>query len=206
MKEGIAMQAGSVARAASGGRAGFGARGRFIRRWLRRLSPLLVLAVPGCILTSGQITVSFDLPNPIHVVGPTRLVAAPVDLNTIGDYADHKDDLKDLTDVAILGDVTASTALDVEFWVTPGLTTYLLATEVRSNGILLWGPLGVPAQQTLRLDWNGSAGRFTDGGREALLGYVKGDGKFTVYALSSSPSFDFSVDYGVVVIVLDAGI
>lgn len=181
---------------------------RTLRGSILALVGSLFLALPGCLLTSGQVLISFDLPDPILVTSPTTLTEVDVDLNSIGDYADHKQDLATLADVAILGDVTnnASNSIDVEFWMTAGTTSLTTATAVRSQGQRLWGPFQVAAGATSRIDWDRSASLFDAAGRTALVAEVKGDGAFTIYALATSTTFDFSIANGALVLVLDAGI
>ena len=74
-------------------------------RWIVGALAVAVLAA-GCVLTSAQILVHFDLPNPVTIGSATGFYVGPVDLNTISDYAKHKDKLKGLTDLAVLGTFT----------------------------------------------------------------------------------------------------
>ncbi len=168
-----------------------------------------VLSGTGCLLTSGQVLISFDLTNPITVPTVTTAIRVPVDLNSIGDYSDHKGDLSDLADLALVGDVTnGNTATSIEFWITPGATNLADATAVRADptAIQLWGPLSLGVNETRRIDWDASAALFT--GRQALLDEIKGDGAFTLYALASSTALaaNFTINNGVLILVLDAGI
>jgi len=159
----------------------------------------------GCVLVSGQITVDFDLAD-AHVTGPTTLVSQTVDLNTIGDYNDHKSDLQGLADVALLGTITNNGAspVDVEVWMTAAPTTYLLESEVKASGVRLWGPYHLAAGETRRTDWDGSAALFDPAGKTALVQEIKGDGVFTLYAIGQQTTYDFSIHDGHGVLVLDA--
>jgi hypothetical protein len=168
-----------------------------------------ILSGTGCLLTSGQVLISFDLTNPITVPTVATAIRVPVDLNTIGDYNDHKKNLADLADLALVGDVTnGNTATNIEFWMTPGATSLANAAAVRSDptAIQLWGPLALAAGETHRIDWDGSAALFK--GRQALLDQIKTDGVFTLYALASSTALaaNFTINNGVLILVLDAGI
>jgi hypothetical protein len=164
----------------------------------------LVGMTAGCVLVSGQITVDFDLAD-AHVVGPATLVSQTVDLNTIGDYNDHKSDLQGLADVALLGTITnnGSSPVDVEVWMTTTQTSYLLESDVKANGVRLWGPFHLAAGETRRTDWDGSAALFDAAGKTALIGEIKGDGVFTLYAVGKQPTYDFSIQDGHGVLVLD---
>lgn len=176
---------------------------------LRWILPCLALALfaPGCILTSGQITIDFDLPN-ITATSSTGIVGEQIDLNTNSDYKDHKDNLKDIADFAVLGTFhnTGATDVDVDVYMTPGLTTYTDASQVISSGIKLWGPFRVPAGGTRTIDWDGSAALFTAAGKAALLEEAKGDGNFTLYAVGAAGTYSFTVANGELLLVIDAGL
>src|SRR4029450_13364134 len=92
-------------------------------RWLI-LGLGLGLLASGCILTSGQIQINFDL-NDASITS-TGLVAAPITLSTEEEYTDNKDKLKALSDLALLGMITNNTALplDVEVWFPPAVTNH----------------------------------------------------------------------------------
>jgi hypothetical protein len=173
---------------------------------LRPLALVLALSTAGCILVSGQFIVNFDL-GTINVTSPTTVQSKQVDLNDIGDYKDHKSDLKGLADLAVLGVLTnnGSEDIDVEVYMTPDLTSYTTDTDVKGNGVLLWGPFHVPAGQSVRVDWDTSAGLFTPLGKTTLIGEIKGDGQFTVYAVGKAGNYSFTVTEGELVLVLDAG-
>ena len=177
-----------------------------IARWF---SIAVVLLLGGCLLTSGQFAISFDLFDPLVVSGPTA-VGIPVYLDTIDEYNNHKDDIKDLADVALLGEITnnsSTTTLPVEFWMPPDLTPYTTDTQVRSDptAVRLWGPFTLAPSQVARIDWDKSAGLFT--GRTALLTEVKTNGTFTIYALGPAGApYSFTLHQGVLVMVLAGGV
>jgi len=58
--------------------------------------------LPGCILTSGQIQINFDLPN-FTANSVTGIDGTTIDLNSQSEYQDNKEKLKDLSDLAVLG-------------------------------------------------------------------------------------------------------
>jgi hypothetical protein len=165
----------------------------------------------GCIITSAQILTHFDLPNPFEInsslTDHSELI--PVDLTTLSDYVDHKDDLKGLTDLAILGKFTNvnGPAGGVLVYIAPTLDSPAGgAPAIPGNAILLWGPGTIgPTGATRTIGWDESAGLFTKAGKALLISEVKGDGKFTLYTTGSAGSFDIRVDDGQLVLVLDAG-
>ena len=175
-------------------------------RWILPCLALVLLA-PGCILTSGQILISFDLPN-VSATSPTGLIGEQIDLSTNDDYKKHKDKLKDIADFAVLGTFnnTGVTDIDVEVWMTRDLTSLSTAAAVQSAGTKLWGSLHVPAGGSVSIDWDGSAKLFTTAGKTTLLQEAKEDGTFTLYALSAGTTYQFNVQDGVLALVIDAGI
>lgn len=175
-----------------------------IRLWL----PVMALAgliSAGCFLVTGQFTVTFNFNDPINIVSPTALAGQAIDLNTIDEYNDHKDKLKDVADIAVLGQFTNLTAnaTAVEVWMvaTPGapLTT---DAAVRAAGQKVWGPLNLTGNGTVNVGWDQSAALFT--GRQALIDQVKGDGEFALYALANG-AYSFRINKGVFIAVISAG-
>jgi hypothetical protein len=189
---------------------------------MRKKSMLLLALAPlaaGCILTSGQITINFELePNPITVTNLVPVIPVDVNLNDIGDYNDHKDKLKDIADVALLGEIVnnGANAIQVEVWVSrdPGdLGALPSADTVRNSPLatLLWGPFELAGAATTRIDWDASADLIHDAGLQVVLDEVRGDtsdGDFVVYVLgpAGGGTFTFSVHDGFIVVTLDAGV
>ncbi len=175
---------------------------------IKWIVPALVLGLGavGCILVSGQFLVDFDLPN-FQTQTDSNIVKEDVDLNDNSDYQDHKEDLKDLVDLAVLGSVTnnGGGAIGVEVWMTPTATNYTTSTEISNNATKIWGPFVVLPGATKKVDWNESAALFTNTGKALLLSEIKGDGQFTVYAIGNTTTYNFSVDNGVLALVLDFG-
>lgn len=178
---------------------------------MKRTIPVLSLALAlagaaGCLL-GGQLLVSFALPDPLAVT-PTAVERADVDLNTVAAYRDHRDDVKDLADLAILGRFTntGATAVDVDVWMTPEPSAYTDAAAVALDpaAIKVWGPLRVGPGETKVIGWDASAALFRKG-RAALLEQVRGDGVFTLYALGGTSSYSFRVAGGALVAVIAAG-
>jgi len=169
----------------------------------------LGLLCAGCILTSGQIQINFDLPN-FTGSTTTGIAGTTIDLNTEKEYKDNKDKLKDLTDLAVLGKFTnnSATPVNVEVWMTPAPTSYITAAGLAGDAtkIKVWGPFSVAGSATKTIDWNASAQLFTVAGKAALLNEAKGDGNFTLYAVGSAGTYDFSVVDGALVLVIDVGI
>jgi len=164
---------------------------------------LAALAAAGCLLISGQFVVHYDLPSPLHLVANAQLTGVDVDLNTVGDYNDHKKDLKRVDDLALTGTFRNNTgaAAAVETWIVPSGTLNLSLAQLQANGVRLWGPLNLPANGTQTVDWNRSAGLFV--GRQTLIDEIKGDGRFALYLVANG-SFDLTVTNGALVAVVAA--
>ena len=175
---------------------------------LRWIVPALLLAVaaPGCVLVSGQFLIDFNLPN-FDASTDTAVSREDVDLTTESDYQDHKNDLKGLSDVAVLGKITNSGAADigVEIWMTAAGTTYSTPTQVTTNGTKLWGPFNLSAGATKQVGWDESAKLFSSTGKALLINEIKGDGQFTIYAIANAGTYSFNVDDGVLALVIDFG-
>ncbi len=172
-------------------------------------SALAALVAAGCVLVSGQFIVTFEFSevglDPLPVVSPTALAGVQVNLNEISEYNDHKDKLKDVVDLALLGKIHNQTAnaLGVEVWMVANpTTTYTNETDVKANGQRIWGPLNVAGNATTQVNWNQSATLFS--GRQALVQQIKGDGRFDLYAIGSSGAYAFQVEKGALVAVISA--
>jgi hypothetical protein len=170
------------------------------------LAPAAVLLLAGCILTSGQFTIDFDLANPIVVAGPLSVIPMPIDLSGEEVYQDYKNDIKDFADVALVGLIhNLGTDVIIDVWMTRDQTLYTTAAEVRANGVQVWGPFPIAAGAEARIEWDTSAALFS--GRVPLLDEIRGDGAFTLYAVGSEGQlYNFELHDGVLVITVDAGI
>lgn len=178
---------------------------------MKRTLPILMLALAlagaaGCLLT-GQFLVAFELPDPLAVT-PAAVERADVDLNAVPAWRDHRDGVKGLADLAILGRFTntGTAAVDVDVWMTPALTAHTDAVGVALDptAAKVWGPLRIAPGETKTIGWDASAALFRKG-RAALLEQVRGDGVFTLYALGGTGSYSFRVDGGALVAVIAAG-
>ena len=170
----------------------------------------LGLLCAGCILTSGQIQIDFDLPS-FTANSATGIDGTTIDLNSESEYADNKDKLKDLSDLAVLGKFTnnSATPVNVTVWMTttPSTHTTEAALMLDPTRVQLWGPFLVAGSTTKTIDWNTSAQLFSTAGKAALLSEAKGDGNFSVYAIGPvGASYDFTVENGSLVLVIDVGI
>lgn len=171
---------------------------------------LATLTAAGCPLISGQFLVKFDMPTPLQVTVAGNVTKADIDLNTISEYKDHKDNMKDVADFAVLGEFTNNTLpagpINLSLWITPGITSYTTVSQVIADASAhqVWGPFTLAAGESKKIGWDESAKLFTESGKKALLAEIKGDGSFTAYMLSSGSAL-FTIKNGVFAIVVDAG-
>lgn len=179
--------------------------------WLSLLGLAAVLS-NGCFLVSAQVLAAFDLTNPFTIGATDNMERILVDLNDISEYADNKDKLKGLADLAILGTFvnTAGPAGTVTAYLTAGNTTLANAAAVVAGATKLWGPGSIGASGTaggtVTIDWDTSAGLFDAAGKQLLIDEALGDGVFTLYMVGTpGGTYVIRVDDGVVVLVLDAG-
>ena len=172
----------------------------------------LGLTTPGCILTSGQVQILFDLLN-FSASSSAGIDGATINLNDRKEYQDNKAKLQTLSDVAVLGKFknnSATAAVNVEVWITPAPTAYTTTAQLTADAtkIKMWGPFSVAAGATKQIDWDQSAALFSAAGKAALLAEAKGDGNFSIYAVAASgaTTYDFTVTNGELVLVIDVGI
>lgn len=179
-------------------------------RLLLVLTSLCALAATGCIIISGQIFAHFKLP-PTFTISDTgtEVERVAVDLNTIDEYEEHKDKIKGLSDVALVGKFTnlGGQAGGVEVWITPGATSLADVAAVRAGATKLWGPgmlpAGVGAVRTI--GWDESAKLLTAAGKKMLIDEAKGDGQFTLYTFGTAGTYNIKVDGGALILTISAG-
>jgi hypothetical protein len=183
---------------------------------MKRVRPLLfgaaalalALFVGGCFLTSAQVFVNYSLPNPFEVQGTGAFLRESVDLNTISDYEDHKDKLKGIADVAILGQFVnvSGSGGRVQIYITAGATDLGLE-DVAHDATPLWGPGTIGATGSAHVvTWKESAKLFNAAGKSILINEIKGDGSFTLYVIAEGGSSLIRVDKGIIALILNAGV
>lgn len=185
-----------------------------------RLSGLVIaltlgLTVAGCVFTSGQIRVDFDLPDGT-ISNLTGIYGYTIDLSTEKEYKDNKDKIKTLSDLAVLGKFTNNSInpVDVEVWITktptPTLYTDAASLQADPSAVMVWGPFHLAAAgsagDSQTIDWNKSTQLFTAAGKQALIDETRGDGQFTVYAIGASGTYNVDIKNGALVLTLDTGI
>lgn len=171
---------------------------------IRRGMPLLALAAlaaAGCMLTSGQFAVTYGLPDPI-TVNSSLVETFDVDLNTVSEYNDHKDQIKRVEDMALVGKFTNNGASEaqIEVWLVRDPSAI---GPPQQNGTRLWGPLTLAGHASEKVDWDRSAALFD--GRQALIDEVKGDGNFRLYIVTTG-LVSVTVTKGSLIVVVGAAV
>ena len=170
---------------------------------------LSALVLTGCFITQAQVVAHYSLPNPFTINSATDpFERVSVDLNTIEEYADHKDKLETITDLAIVGTFTneSGPAGTVECWITPDATNYATIGQVQANGTKLWaGSIGA-APSTRTIGWDESAEMFNPAGKTLLLNEAKGDGVFTLYTFGTAGLYVIRVEDGQIILTLSGGV
>jgi hypothetical protein len=179
---------------------------------LRYVLPLIALAgvlAAGCILVSAQVLASYDLPDPMIVSSAADVIDVDVDLNEIPEYADNKDKIKDISDLAFLGKFdNTGPAVNAEVWMTPGFTSWTTKGEITADptAVKLWGPFSLAAGPSSKtITWSEAAALFTDAGEKLLIQEAKGDGQFTIYCVGAAGTYSFTVANGALALILEAG-
>jgi len=175
---------------------------------------LLGLTGADCFLTSAQVLATFDLPNPFTIPATTNMAELEVDLTTIDEYQDHKDKLKGLTDLAILGTFTniAGPAGTVDVYISADHNAnFANAAAVIAGATKLWGPVSIGPStgpgNVVTLGWDESAALFNSAGKQILIDEAKGDGHFKIWTVGTpGGTYNIRVDDGFIVLVLDAGV
>ena len=189
---------------------------------MRRLRTVLLslalgaATLTGCVLTQAQILAHFGL-DPTFQIGPppeNPVHRELVDLNTVEEYVDHKDDLEGLSDLALVGTFTnvtpagpINTGGTMEVWITAGDTN--LSDPTTGGAVKLWGPKSIgPSPDAVTISWDESAALFTKEGKDLLIDTIKGDGIFTayVYTTGGAAAQTFRVDDGQIILVLAGGL
>jgi hypothetical protein len=174
------------------------------------LVALVALGVTGCFITSGQILAHYALPDPFTINGDDGFERVYVDLNTVKEYDEHKDKLKDISDLAVVGKFTNTDGPGggVLVYITAGNTALANPAAIIAGGTRLWGPGTIGAAPATRtIGWDASAGLFSAAGKKILINEAKGDGEFTLYMIGTpETSNTIRVDKGFLILVLGAGV
>lgn len=162
-----------------------------------------VFVVAGC-LVSGTFVITLHL-NSFYSNYPGTFAAHDVDLTTTQVWEDHKDKIKNISDVrfraTIVNTSTANATGEVYFSTT---ATYTTPAQVRvaADAFIVFGGLGIPAGTTKNLTFAESASYRQNLDRALKL---LESGKFSLYVLTPEDTFELHVTDVYVMVTLDAG-
>ncbi len=126
------------------------------------------------------------------------------------DYADHKDKFDDVEDVVVLGTFTnnLSTPVSAEVWIVNNPSSSTLLPDkaaVQAAGGVLSFSMSLAGNETKNVDWDTSAGLFTDAGKDLLVDSLEGDTPIAVYVFGSTGTYDIDVTNAQFVAVIYIG-
>ena len=158
----------------------------------------------GCGIVSGSFTIGYELDGDIHSTEATLEMEA-IDLTTIEDYNDHKDNIESVDNVALVGTIynIGNAPVSGEVWLVDYPDTlYDTPAEVRANGVRIFVSPVIPTSDSLVIDWEDGLSyieNFSDVQAAVMLG------QFVLYGLGDSDFFDVDIDIDVI-ITLTAGL
>jgi len=120
----------------------------------------------------------------------------------VSEYNDHKDQIKRVEDMALVGKFTNNGASEaqIEVWLVRDPSAI---GPPQQNGTRLWGPLTLAGHASEKVDWDRSAALFD--GRQALIDEVKGDGNFRLYIVTTG-LVSVTVTKGSLIVVVGAAV
>ncbi len=168
--------------------------------WL--LSGLLgALLLTGCIVV-GTFVIDFEFASDASFTG---LVHYDIDLTEDSDWQDHKDKIKDIDNVGFVLQVTnhEASAVDVKMYIdNVGDPVYDNLTDIQDNADLILDNVTFAADGETTIDWSTSLTKVKN---VSILKNFADSGIFRIYIVSSQPSVDVTIDFGVVVVTVTAG-
>lgn len=164
---------------------------------------LTVSLIIGCGIATGSFTFGYELDGPISSTN-ANLEWESIDLTTIDDYNDHKDKIKSVDNIALVGVVhnLGNTAVSGEVWLaydsTYGDYGNNSPDTVRAHGTRIFVSPVIPTSDSLVIDW------------EEGLSYIENFaevqaavelGQFVLYGLGDSQFFDVYIDVDIIITI-----
>jgi hypothetical protein len=183
-------------------------------RYSLPLTALAAVLASGCLLTTGQVVLTYDFAahgyDPIEVSNPNAVAGINVDLKSYSAYNEHKKELKDIEDLAVVGTVMnldTTAPVDIEVWLVAhnaagGFPVLATDAQVRAAGMRVWGPLHLAPGETRDITWNESSALFTN--KAFVMAQAKGDGRFGLYTLGSN-GYHYRVSHASIIAVVAGG-
>jgi len=163
---------------------------------------LAVSLVVACGIATGSITVGYEIDGVIESSSAT-LDFEYVDLNTIDDYVEHKDNLNSLDNVAIVGTIenVGSNSIFGEAWLAYDTVYAQYGTDgpdsVRANGTRIFAtPLPIPVGVPLMIDWDDGLA-WIEGFPEIQTAVLDSE-YFVIYGLAAEDDFAMDMDIDII--------
>jgi len=178
----------------------------------REKLPVVLLAFIGVSILAGCssfLTATSVIEFRIHggeINTLNELSYVQVDLTEEDVWKDHKDDIKNIDDVGFELWLTNDTnySLTGEVYIAPfDSAAYTTAAEAEANASLILQALNMPAGATTYIDWPTSLDHMAN--VETLKGFAE-EGKFTIYALTTTLPFKMTVDSATVIVTVTYGV
>lgn len=157
---------------------------------------LAVSLVVGCGIATGSFTFVYEIDDLIEST-QADLDFEYVDLNTIEDYSDHRDNLHSLDNVAILGTILNHGPGEAsgEAWLAYD-SSYADPATVRANGTRIFVSPGIPIGITLNIDWEDGLSYIEN--FSEIQTAVLDSGYFVIYGLGDNPEFHVEMDVDII--------
>jgi hypothetical protein len=165
-----------------------------MKRNLLLVATLLIPAsIVGCIGT-GTFVLVFDIDG--FTSSNVLFDSRKVDLNTEGDYEDHKDNIKSIDAITLTGFVVNNGQADAfaEAWISDDSLTTI--DQVRSLGTKIFEAPVVAAGDSIFLDWSDGMAHIQN--LSAIESQMEGDGIFYIYGIANGA---FSLEYDLSLII-----
>jgi hypothetical protein len=141
---------------------------------------------------TGQITVTHELND--GVSSDDRFNSEDVDLNTIEDYAEHKDEIKSVDGIAIVAIVENRSTEESKaaFFISddPSIDTIDDLRDPDQATLVFISPT-IPAKSKMKIEWAEGFEYMIN--EQAVIDQVLGDGVFTVYGVAKETPFDLYI-------------
>ncbi len=161
------------------------------------LAALLIIAlIVGCGIATGSFTFGYEIDDTIESTNAT-LEYEYIDLTTIEDYNDHKDDLKSLDNVAIVGTIlnNGPGAVSGEVWLAYD-STFTDPDTVRYYGTRIFVTTGIPEDILLYINWEDGLGWIEN--FPEVQTAVLDSAYLVIYGLGDADIFDVELDIDII--------
>ncbi len=161
---------------------------------------LVLIFIAGCV-ASGTLILVYDIDS--FISSSTSIQVTEVDLTDNSDYNDHKDKIKSIDQVAVVGTLENLEFADnqAEVWLSD-VGTYSSPAEVRANATIVFSSPVILAGDTLFIDWSDALSYIQN---LQTLKDAADNGHFYLYGLAENSPFSVRFQISLV-ITMTAGL